>query len=1377
MPGGFSSGFSSGFGAGACTRTSTGLLLRDTFDRANGAPGANYALDTAGFAIASNALASSTDTAKARVTGVAARKDFHVQVLAKRSALSQNAHIWIRANDAALQTVYLYDTGASGDGVDPGRGRFYRRTSGGFTRLGGGVEPEPGGAQANVASRHTVSVIGSAHAFWLDGRLVGTATDATVANDITGYVTLMQTGGGTVTFDDLIICGARVVTVNGLPAGYQLRIGELVSAPAVAATALAFDILGSLLPCEIEILDTAGVVVGAITDVYGGDVWAYALSSTPTSPITRSSTGLLFADDFNRADGAPGANYTTDAGSWAVAGNRMVSGAGGTNLLRLTALAARKDSHVQVRARRPDLTTWGALRLRSNGSTTYYMGDIGNSNDGTDPNRPRIYKVVSAAYTKLASHSNNGPLPFVSAIGNRLAFSVIGSSQRIWTDGLYIVEAADATVALDVTGHLVLESQTGNVQSYDDLIVCTGRIVTVSGLPTGYMIGINGIMAVESGGTATLDMLGTLMPASLVVCDATGSPRAMFTGVYGGDVFAYSPTTAFTYTGTGGVHIGGTAPAAPPPSHFAVVGSGGVIVAGSAMPARGRAAQGSGGVLVGGTAAMSTYRAPWIVSGSGGVVVGGTAGVTTNIAQPFLQLGVRDYTGPGTFGDRDPGPVQPGEVVERTGAVGTVVTREGAMGAYKPKPPKPSGGRKETQHFFYHSAGLIKVRGGGNYAFIPNGAPLPPDTFEHIATGGVVVGGVAAVSVNIARQYQGFSHGGVSVLGTAPASKINIPLPTVHAWHGSGGVRASGSSPASSTLARHYSQVAAGGVRISGSAPASSTLARRLIVTGSGLVIIRGGATVSRIIVPIGGGGGAFTSPVAPATFDTSRNPAHFATGDVVATSLADLQNRVNTAPAGTRIRIPLGVDWMGTLVLPNRGFGPTQWIEIAPDMTHAAFEAARAYGRRMNLGIASTLGLPTLRNPGGNSPVVTCDPAAAGFRFTGIQARLGGDCSAMIRLGYTDMASAGQACKRLIWDRGTAVGGTTYWTNRAFMCVGEQIAVLGTWIADIYGTGDSQGILTYGWQGPYVFKWNRVEGWGMGWMSGGAETAAGGVASDVTFEENHVTKNTAYRYASPFGSTVKNLIEAKSVRRASVKRNIIEYDWADGQPFPLIFKSVDQDGNQPQQGTIDYEFAYNWVRNIPGGFNLAAQPQGGTPMSRVYIHNNLMEKVNTVADFSGNGIMLQLLGGLANVTLDHNTYVKAYLAPSQSITQIGLEGEAVGPIAMRSNIIPCGGYGLKRSGSQSGVSSWNDYIPNPAHRIWQQNVLMGLDMSNGDAVPWQPAGTIGVANDAGMGYADLAGGNYQIIGPLATAGHDGLPVGIADYPAFMAALASVQNG
>lgn len=1101
-----------------------------------------------------------------------------------------------------------------------------------------------------------------------------------------------------------------------------------------------------------------------------------------TGKLSRTATGLLFRDRFDRQNGAVGANWTLLVGNhtWTIENGEAKGTSGsGSSWIGPASIGGLTETVQQALVRRSGEGKPGLLFWYTSGAQAYYLV----ANFTATGSREELWGQ--------APGGGEGGLQLGAVHGLATMHYKVhrkGGRIRAWRDAGAVASIDYTNAGLNAVAlrpalyNLTGNGAAGQASYFNEYVACASNDITVTGLPTGYKVRLGGVGGVTSaaavaGVPLVVDALHLTFPiTTLEILDASNNVVAIEASeVWGGDAWTFSPSLTYSATGSGGITIGGSAVVAGRVA-YAAQGSGGVIVAGTAMPALGRAIVGSGGVVVGGSA-IATRRQSWI--GTGGISIGGAAVVTTDLLN-FRQYGVRDYTGTGVVGDREPGTAVAGTEIEREGAAGVIVPRaEGAMGAKKAKPPRtPGGGKILVQHYRWRGqnlvGGTIRVGGASSYALIPSGAPLPPNPpLVVVGTGGIVVGGAASVSANIAQHFAAFGHGGVQIGGTAPRSVNNLPLPVARNFIGSGGVRVAGAATAESTLANHYGRVGTGGVKVAGAAVVSSSIRQRFNPITGGLILVRGSALVTRVINS-GGGGTFFTTPVPPTTFDPSRNPAHF-TSEVVAANPGDLQNKINTVPAGTRIRVPLGVDWP-VVLNPTRALATGQWVEIAPDMDHAAIEAARAYGRRMNLGIAGTLGLPTLRNIAG-APVIQCGPGASGLRITGIQFRQGGLFEgAMIRLAYTAMSQASHAVKRMVMDRCTVVGGTVYPVNRAILLIGEQLAVLGCHIADVYGTQDNQGILTYGWQGPIVIKWNHIEGWGMGWMSGGAETAAGGVTSDVIFEENRVTKNLSYWYNPPFGSTRKNLLEAKSIRRASVKRNIFEHFAPDGQNFPVILKSVDQGGSQPQQGTIDYELAYNWFRKIPGGMNLSAQPQGGTPMSRVYIHDNLFEDVNTLADFDGNGTMLQLGGDLRNVTVDHNTFVKALVG---GVSAVALEGVSQGPVAIRSNIFRMDGdYPLKRSGSGNGLPSWAAYVPDATKRAWLANVAVAI-RTTGDYPPAadMPPGTIIRANDAAVGYADLAGGNYQVTGALATAGHDGLPVGISDYPGFVAALASVQNG
>ena len=71
--------------------------------------------------------------------------------------------------------------------------------------------------------------------------------------------------------------------------------------------------------------------------------------------------------------------------------------------------------------------------------------------------------------------------------------------------------------------------------------------------------------------------------------------------------------------------------------------------------------------------------------------------------------------------------------------------------------------------------------------------------------------------------------------------------------------------------------------------------------------------------------------------------------------------------------------------------------------------------------------------------------------------------------------------------------------------------------------------------------------------MIGGANISlpSGTVPSDITIEDNVMTKNTLWRGTS---WTLKNLLELKSGRRVVIRRNLLEYNWAGRSPGLRLF-------------------------------------------------------------------------------------------------------------------------------------------------------------------------------------------------------------------------------
>lgn len=264
--------------------------------------------------------------------------------------------------------------------------------------------------------------------------------------------------------------------------------------------------------------------------------------------ITRSSTGLVFRDTFNRADGAPGANYTIQSGGWAISGNKLAitSPSSGGASIAVNAFANRKDYHVQILSTRQLLTNYAIVVVRqvSASPETEYFGDLGSTTDGAVPGQPRLHRATNGAFTRIGA----GAFASTPNVAARINLSAIGTDIRLWANGVQQVAVVDATAANDGIGKMLLSVQgqggAGLIQ-FDDLIVCSDRTVTIADLPAGHKIRAAGIVsAAEVGGSASIDLLGTSLPAAQIdVLDASDAVVESFApadGVWGGDAYEYS---------------------------------------------------------------------------------------------------------------------------------------------------------------------------------------------------------------------------------------------------------------------------------------------------------------------------------------------------------------------------------------------------------------------------------------------------------------------------------------------------------------------------------------------------------------------------------------------------------------------------------------------------------------------------------------------------------------------------------------------------------------------------------------------------------------------------------------------------------------------
>lgn len=258
--------------------------------------------------------------------------------------------------------------------------------------------------------------------------------------------------------------------------------------------------------------------------------------------LTRTTTGLLFRDDFNRADGELGADWTAESGSWTISNGelRAVTTQGANTVLRLNGFANRRDFHVQVKNARSNLVNYGTMWVRR--SSGFYQVDLGASSDAGRANVPRVYR--NNGWWGLLAY---GVTSAVTDTAYRVSYSLADKEHRLWVNGIrQLVAQESASTDLGAGGFAfnTYGNVSGGVVRFDNLVICSDRIVTITGLPAGYRLRIAGLLSelATAGVSVTLDLMGTELPLPQIeVLDSTGAVVKVFApadGVWGGDRYS-----------------------------------------------------------------------------------------------------------------------------------------------------------------------------------------------------------------------------------------------------------------------------------------------------------------------------------------------------------------------------------------------------------------------------------------------------------------------------------------------------------------------------------------------------------------------------------------------------------------------------------------------------------------------------------------------------------------------------------------------------------------------------------------------------------------------------------------------------------------------
>jgi hypothetical protein len=425
---------------------------------------------------------------------------------------------------------------------------------------------------------------------------------------------------------------------------------------------------------------------------------------------------------------------------------------------------------------------------------------------------------------------------------------------------------------------------------------------------------------------------------------------------------------------------------------------------------------------------------------------------------------------------------------------------------------------------------------------------------------------------------------------------------------------------------------------------------------------------------------------------ETSASSMYQTTGQVIDVPAGgSLQAALNQVLPGGTVRLAPGATYVGNFKLPAK-FG-TEYITITT--RDAVLPPPR---RRIDPSYKP--GLAVIRSPSTLSALTTA-AGASYYRIVGVafEANQHG-AGDIITLGLATQTTLSQVPHHIEFDRVLISGHPTAGQKRGIAANATHFVITDSDIRDIKAVGqDSQAIFAWNTPGPFLIRNNYLEAAGENIMFGGTQvTIPDVVPSDITVEDNLLLKNPAWRGTS---WTVKNLFELKNARRVSVRRNIMQYNWAGGQPgYAVVFTPRNPGGLNPWSVVEDVEFIGNIVSHTSSAFNLLGHDDhySTRQLARILIKDNLFFDVSTA--WGGAGTFAQIGGAPRDITIDHNTVLHSgnivtfYSGRYPDANGVVITAGPVLGFVFTNNLLKHNAYGIMGSGQAYGNGTLSYYAP-----------------------------------------------------------------------------------
>src|ERR1700735_623573 len=466
-------------------------------------------------------------------------------------------------------------------------------------------------------------------------------------------------------------------------------------------------------------------------------------------------------------------------------------------------------------------------------------------------------------------------------------------------------------------------------------------------------------------------------------------------------------------------------------------------------------------------------------------------------------------------------------------------------------------------------------------------------------------------------------------------------------------------------------------------------------------------ATAKNAFVFESSGSSGPTLPTLPqAAVDTSYpDTTGYAVVNVTPGTLQTALKNASCDPNGTVLQLPRGSIDTEAITLPYKSCATGKWIIIT-----TAGVSLPAQGTRLDPSIFAGQIARLTQSASGASTIQTQRNSPVNhYWLAGLEIEQTAPIVYMLVDIGAYASAPDQLPSNIVIDRCYVHGKATNDVQRDILLNGSNLAVVDSYVSEGHWAGeDAQAISTWNGSGPLKINNNFLEGSGENILIGGAVALPELVASDIEIRSNYFHKPLSWRKTDPsYGGipwTVKNLLELKNAQRVLVDGNVMENDWTMAQTgTAVLFTPRAEYGKMPWDVVQDITFTHNIVRHAAGAFDMLGidntdkTTTGVVRLHRALVKDNLLLDISN-ANWTGYGVLFELLSGADSITIDHNTGFSDHFFAL-------IDGNPNLNLSFTNNIVQRGQAGLVGSGTAEGTPTLSKFAPSA---VFSYNVIVG---------------------------------------------------------------------